>query len=228
VIIAIQQPNYLPWMGYFHKIAQSDIFVFLDDVPFSKGSYTNRVKVLGTGVARWLSVPVKVKLGDKINEIKPANPGWLESHISSLKNYYSNAGEFAAAWPKLDEMFSCLPKGNLSEINQLLVKSIAGELGLSCKFVMSSDYEQGALTGDDRLISLLEQLAPKATYLSGKGAHKYQDPEKFHLAELGFNYTSFNPPQYPQMSEEFIPGLSIIDLILNVGWKQAGDLVCQP
>lgn len=227
MIVAIHQPNYLPWIGYFRKISRSEIFVFLDDVPFSKGSYTNRVKVLGSGAERWLTVPVSMKLGDKINAIRPAKPGWRESHMSSLMNYYADAGSFKTAWPILKDILSNLPDGNLDRINRDLVEAISGEMGMTCEFVASSDYHTNDLTGDDRLINLLTQIAPNATYLSGKGANTYQDPQKFHRAGFDFSYSEFEHPHYPQLSEKFLPGVSIVDLILNVGWKQAGRLIDQ-
>lgn len=225
--VAIHQPNYLPWIGYFHKIAQCDIFIFLDDVSYSKGSYTNRVKVLGAGVERWLSIPVSAKLGENINVIRPAKPNWQESHISVLANYYAKSECFKVAWPKLKDILSNPPNGNLDCINRCLVEAISAELDLACKFIPSSDYKTGNLTGDERLVSLLTQVAPNGTYLSGKGANVYQDPKKYRAAGFGFQYLDFDHPQYRQLSEEFIPGLSIIDLILNVGWKQAGILIKQ-
>jgi hypothetical protein len=227
LIVAIHQPNYLPWMGYFSKIARSDIFVFLDDVPFSKGSYSNRVKVMGDQVTRWLSVPVSVNLGDMICDTQPAKPDWKASHISSLKNFYAKAEFFDSAWPILEEIFDDLPNGSLSLSNRFLVESICRRLRIDCAFDSSSNYETGELKGDDRLIKLLEQVSPQATYLSGKGAQNYQDPEKFLHAGFGFEYIKFSHPVYSQMSDEFAPGLSIVDVIFNVGWEQAGILVHQ-
>ena len=227
MIVGIHQPNYLPWLGYFSKISQSDIFVFLDDVPFSKGSYTNRVKVLGGGTERWLSVPVRAKLGENISAIYPAKPNWQKSHISSLANYYANATNFKTAWPRLKEILLNLPDGDLGSINRILVETISSDLSMACKFVASSDYDTGDLTGDDRLIELIRQIAPNATYISGKGANSYPNSEKFRIAGLGFSYSDFHHPYYQQMADEFSPGMSIVDLILNVGWKHAGKLISQ-
>jgi hypothetical protein len=226
LIAAIHQPNYLPWIGYFSKISQSDTFVFLDDVPFSKGGYTNRVRVFGAEEERWLGIPVSVSLGDKISEVFPAKSGWRESHVSSLRNYYSKAEYFHAAWPKVEEVFSKAPKGSISEINIYLIMAIAKELNISCQFIMSSDYDIGEDSGDDRLINLLKQIDPAAIYLSGKGAVNYQNPKKFNQAGLGFRYIEFIHPEYPQTSGRNSPGLSVIDLILNVGWKKAGEIIC--
>ena len=228
MFVAIHQLNYLPWIGYFRKIAQCDVFVFLDDVPFSKGSFTNRVKVLGSGVERWLSVPVSANLGDKINAIHPAKPNWLNSHMSSLTNYYVGAECFKTAWPKLRDILAQVPNDRLDRINSCLVEAISAELGLTCKFVRSSDHETGDSTGDRRLIDLLTQITPNATYLSGKGAKTYQDPEKYRASGFGFRYSDFDHPRYRQLSDAFVPGLSVVDLILNVGWKQAGQLIKQP
>src|SRR3546814_3690829 len=88
MIVAIHQPNYLPWLGYFHKIARADVFVFLDDVQFSKNGYTNRVRILGDGAARWLTIPAAVHLGDPIGAVRPARPDWCrsEEHTSELQS----------------------------------------------------------------------------------------------------------------------------------------------
>ncbi len=90
--IAISQPMYFPWIGLFEQILLSDIFVFYDDVQFSKGSFTNRVQIKTPQGSRWLTVPIKKsKLNTKINEVYIDNKkNWKESHLSSLKNTYGN------------------------------------------------------------------------------------------------------------------------------------------
>jgi hypothetical protein len=225
LIVAIHQPNYLPWIGYFRKIAQSDVFVFLDDVLFSKGSYTNRVKVLSDGEERWLSLPVKVKLGNRIDEIEPAKSNWRESHLSSIRNYYRKSGYFAEVWPVLEKIILNAPESNIAEINGTIVEAICYALSLECTFIFSSKLNTVDLTGDDRLISLLTQISPDAIYLSGRGADNYQDINNYSTAGLGFKYSDFQHPVYPQPVNKFVPGLSVIDLAMNVGWKRSGEII---
>ena len=130
MIVAIHQPNYLPWLGYFNKMHQADVFIFLDNVKFSKGSYTNRVRILSSKGPRWLTVPVKVKMGQKIFDVKPSRHGWQRSHIDLLRNEYAKAGQFARILPELKEELVALPEGNIAEINIMLIRTLASRLGI--------------------------------------------------------------------------------------------------
>jgi hypothetical protein len=226
-IVAIHQPNYLPWLGYFHKIAAADIFVFLDDVPFSKGSYINRVKILANGQGRWLSVPVSVHLGDPINRVAVAKPNWMNSHMATLSGWYRDASAFCQAWPRLSEILSAAPDADLAAINRFLVEAISRELGLACCFKASSDIDVDELTGDERLIALTNSAAAGAVYLSGKGGANYQNEEKFTAAGLKLRYTDYPHPVYPQAGgdADFVAGLSVLDAILNLGWDGASSLL---
>lgn len=87
MIVAIHQPNYLPWLGYFQKIAQSDIFVFLDDVQFTKGGYTNRVHIAESLTPGWLPIPARPKLGTSIDMIK-VNASWCSEHLAKFRSAY--------------------------------------------------------------------------------------------------------------------------------------------
>jgi hypothetical protein len=228
VKVSIHQPNYLPWLGYFYKIALADVFVFLDDVQFSKGSYTNRVKILSPSGPKWLTIPVKASLGQAIQEVGFANPAWRASHVDVLTNAYAAAPAFDAVWPEIKEAILGARGRNLAEVNIDLVAFIAERLGLHCKFRRSSEFQ--IRTGsDDRLIEITAQVAPRATYLSGSGGAKYQDPEKFLRARLGFAYASYSPLAYMQLTRpgqpDFVPGLSVLDAVLYLGWGGAAELL---
>lgn len=221
----IHQPNYLPWLGYFYKMAAADIFIFLDDAQFSKNSYINRVQVLSGDGARWLTVPVSVHLGDPINRVRPAREDWPARHLDTLAGLYRGAPAFRSVWPRVKDFFHCLPPGTLAESNRFLVERIAGELGLGCKFLAASELAVGALAGDDRLVALVAAAAPGGCYLSGRGGEKYQDPAKFSAAGLQFRYTDFQHPVYDQGRREFTPGLSIMDAVFRLGWAGAAGLL---
>lgn len=228
MIVAIHQPNYLPWLGYFYKVSRSDILVFLDDVQFSKGSYTNRAPILASGGKRWLTVPVRAQLGLAICDVQLASPTWARSHLDVLRNTYSAAPAFSTVWPDVCELYDGISGSNIAAVNMHLITNIATRLDIACRFIRSSTLTLSSMS-DDRLVEIVASVAPRGTYLSGNGAVSYQDPNKFGAAGLGFEYTDFQHPAYPQMahtgSPDFISGLSILDAAFHLGWKHTARLI---
>lgn len=225
--VAIHQPNYLPWLGYFAKMARADVFVFLNDAQFSKQSYINRVQILRDDGARWLTVPVHVSLGQAINEVRPAKAGWVRAHLDTLRGAYSAAPAFQAVWPDIEKLYGRLADADLAAINRRLIERIAAHLGLAPEFRASSELATASATADDRLIAIVREIAPGGAYLSGKGGTKYQDPAKFASAGLTLDYVEFEHPRYEQTSEEFVAGLSVLDAVFHLGWDCAAALVRQ-
>ena len=223
--VAIHQPNYLPWLGYFYKISQSDIFVFLDDVQYSKNSFTNRVKILRDGEARRLTQPVSFNFGDPIAAVTIARDDWKTAHLDSLKGAYKSAPEFNTVWPDIEAIFNALEDTDLATANMNVISGMCRHLGIVTEFHQSSSIDGHALSSDDRLIHLVNKLAPGGCYLSGKGGSGYQDPKKFSDAGISLRYTEFSPIDYPQSSQSFIPGLSTIDAVFHLGWQKAAQLL---
>lgn len=227
-LVAIHQPNYAPWLGFFAKVAAADVFVLLDDAQFSKNGYINRVRVLGpSGVPRWLTVPVNVSLGDPIRAVRPARADWARAHRDTLRGAYGKAAAFRTVWPEVERIYDGLPEGGLAEVNGALIRALAGTLGLESRFVAASDLGASDLAGDDRLVALVRAVDPEGTYLSGRGAAKYQDPDKFATAGLGFRYCRFEHPEYDQGGAPFVPGLSVLDAVFHLGWDGAAALVAE-
>jgi len=224
-VVAIHQPNYAPWLGYFYKIARAQVFVFLDDVSYSKNSYINRVQIDGGGSPRWLTQPVTYKFGEPISEVKLAQPDWRQSHLATLRNYYRDARAFKAAWPRIATMYEVLPEANLARTNRALIEAIASEMAIATKFLASSDLDTSGLSADDRLVAIVKTVAPGGRYLSGKGGASYQDPAKFRAAGIDLTYTEFAHPVYEQRHPEFLPGLSVLDSIFNVGFADTAALI---
>lgn len=228
MIIAVHQPNYFPWLGYFRKIAAADTFVFLDDVQFSKNSYINRVQIADATGPRWLTIPVSVHLGMRIDQVKPARADWRTAHLSGLRNAYRGAACFRAVWPDVEALYSGTDGDNLAVINQNLIHAVARHLGLSCEFRVSSSFTLGNISSDARLAVLVAAIDPNGTYLSGKGGAKYQDPDTFRKAGLSFRYSDFEHPVYGQGRESFQPGLSILDAAFHLGWPATARLITDP
>jgi len=226
VIVAIHQPNYAPWLGYFHKIVKSDVFIFLDDVAFSKGSVINRVKILDNGQASWLTVPAKVKLGTPINQVMLGQTDWPVRHLSKLRNAYQTAPFFSECWSEIEALYISLDGLSMRDANEAIIRKLCVILGLNVEFLRSSEIPKSDdLASDDLLIELVSHVGPGLTYLSGAGGRKYQSEDKFRTAGIELEYAGFSPAAYPQSIEPFTPGLSILDAVFNVGWSGASKLI---
>ena len=216
--VAIHQPNYLPWMGYFYKMSLSDHFIFLDTVQYSKGSYQNRVKIKTPQGSKWLTQPVSIS-GSSLpltKDVKFADPDWPQKHLAMLHSNYSRSG----FWKQYrDELQALLDNhnGKLSEINIRLVKWLAGLLEIEVEFYVASDLD---IQEDDpslRLIKLVKKACGD-TYLHGVGALNYQENELFFQHGIEIKSTNFQNPHYRQLwGEPFESGLSVVDLLFNEG-----------
>lgn len=212
--VAIHQPNYLPWSGYFYKMFKCDIFIFLDDAQYTKNSFINRNRIKTPSGEQWLTVPVHGSLSDKINEVKAKDSLWKAKHIKTLQLNYCKAPYFNQYFEEIAGIING-PENLVSDINIKLIRHIASILDAPCKFMMSSEIGSEK-TSDDRLIDLVLHVGGDF-YLSGKGGANYQHEEKFKAKGIRLEYYDFKPPIYPQLWKDFIPALSIIDLLFNCG-----------
>jgi len=218
MIVAAHQPNYLPWAGYFYKMARCDVFVFLDSVQYSRTSYTARCSIKQSdGRASWLSVPVlkKGRYFQNVNEVAIDNQKpWQSEHLKTLESCYSRAPHFKEfAW--LPELVCRQKWDNLSQLNRAVIIKLAGQMGLKTKFANLSELGvKGKST--EMLVSLCNALKADE-YLSGSGGKNYLDQELFLQAGIDLKYTEYQPQPYPQLWGEFVPGLSVVDLLFNGG-----------
>jgi hypothetical protein len=218
--VAIHQPNYAPWCGYFAKMAAADVFVFLDDAQMPGGqSFVYRCAIRGQGGPQWLSVPVKRSLTSRIDEVGFGDPRWAGKHVKTLRSIYGRAPHFGEVMELLEPLYGS-PGASLAELNIRLITAIAGYLGLRCRFERASRFA-AAGTSDDRLIELARR-AGATTYVSGKGGQNYQDPEKFAAAGIALEVRVYRPIAYPQIHGGFLPGLSVLDALFHLGPEAAG------
>ena len=228
MIVAVHQPNYFPWIGYFVKIYRSDCLIFLDDVLFSRGSYTNRVRVLCAGKPKWLSVPLKKMSRSTINRTMLAQEDWRAKHKEILKSYYQRSLFF-------EEVFSLIGTWidetsnfeHLSDVNIHLIQRISTHLGLHVSWRRSSESRVQFIDATERLVSLSMWASPRdAVYLSGSGGINYQDEEKFLESGVSLKLLNLRPATYPQYrAENHISGLSILDALFNTGWRESMELI---
>lgn len=218
-VVAIHQPNFFPWLGYFDKIRRSDVFIFLDAVDYPRsgsggmGSWTNRVKLSIQGQSRWVTCPVRrVPLGSSILSVSiDDKQPWRSKLLKTLDANYRKASWYDRALSTLRPLIE-YHSTNLSDFNINAIRSISEELGLSSEFVRQSDLSfKGSAT--DLLISLVREVDGD-TYLAGGGAGGYQEDALFPLNNVELIYQNFEDTIYGP-KESFINGLSVIDFMMN-------------
>jgi hypothetical protein len=227
-LVAIHQPNFFPWLGYFNKIAAADVFLVMDNVQFSKtgGTWLNRVRLLVGGEPRWATMPVvRSYHGTRlVREMKIDNAGpWRAKLLKTVEASYRRAPHFAEVFPLVERLVRN-PTDDLTSYNLSAITALVEALGLdSSKLRLGSALgAEGAAT--DLLVSMVE-AAGGAAYLCGGGAGGYQEDEKFAARGLKLVYQDFAHPTYPQANAgEFVPGLSVIDALMNCGFERTRAL----
>lgn len=230
MIVAIHQPNYFPWLGYFAKLPRCDVFVFLDHVPLSKGSYTPRVQILSQGRPQWLSVPVRTggHFGQGIDQAGfDERADWRRKHLRTLQLSYGRHPRFAEVFSRVEALLAP-PAATLGELNERLVAGVAEGLGFRCRMVRSSGLDVAGLRSSELLAAIVRQVGG-TRYLHGAGALKYHDTDVFQASGVEPVAQSFAHPVYPQAgSESFVPGLSVLDALFNLGFEGVAALLRPP
>ena len=222
ILVAIHQPNFFPWLGYFDKIRRADVFILLDDVQYPKtgaGSWSNRVKVMINGEGRWLTAPVDRSFHGtrEINEmVYSGKEDWRAKVLKTLVAAYRRAPCFEETFAVLEPLVRN-PEDNVAEYNVHAVVTLAGAIGLPTGSVVRSSKLSTDSTATNRLINLTKQVGG-GSYLCGGGADGYQEDEAFLASGLSLVYQRFKPEPYSQHSAvTFVPGLSVIDALMNLG-----------
>jgi hypothetical protein len=215
--VAVIQSNYIPWKGYFDIIHDADLFIFHDDVKYTKNDWRNRNKIKTANGTSWITVPAGSNDNRLICEVTLPAGDWQEKHWNAIRYSYSNAPHFRRYSDFFESVYMERRWENLSELNQYLIKAIAsGFLGITTEYHDSREYR---LEGKrlDRLIQLVTK-AGASTYVSGPTAKDYIDLQRFTDAGIELVYKSYaGYPEYPQLFPPFDHAVSIIDLLFNVG-----------
>ena len=229
VIVAIHQPNFFPWLGYFNKIASADLFLVMDNVQVPKkgGTWLNRVRLLVNGRGSWITMPVVRNYHGlrSVGEMQIDNGApWRAKVLRTIQSNYARAPFFEEAFQLVTGLVNN-PTDRLADYNLSAIKALASALRLDTNKLLpgSSLNAQGSST--ELLISMVKGAGGTA-YLCGGGAAGYQEDEKFAREGVELVYQNFAHPTYPQINtEEFVPGLSIIDALMNCGFEGTRGLI---
>ncbi|MDR3392986.1 MAG: WbqC family protein [Sulfuriferula sp.] len=223
--VGIIQSNYIPWRGYFDFIASVDIFVFHDDIQYTKADWRNRNRIKAPDGTPWLTVPVHYHtVSQLICDTRINNQThWASKHVRLLQEHYRHAPYLQTA---LDLFKSALEEAGtettISVLNIAMIRRICAYLGIDTRLMLSSELDPvGTKTG--RLLDMLGKLGATA-YLSGPAADSYIDKQAFCRAGIQLEYKSYDYQAYPQLWGPFVGAVSVLDLIANCGPDSANYL----
>jgi hypothetical protein len=216
MIVAVHQPQYLPWLGYFDKIASADVFVLLDTVQYKKNEWQNRNRIKGPSGWQWLTVPVTYRFGQMIDDVIINNrEHWQRRQSQAILSNYGKAPFRDDLMHMMDGIFS-RPWEHLSHLNIFTVKMLSKILGISTPVYVASELPPFPDRPDERLIAIAGYFGAE-TYLAGSGGRDYMNLEKFERAGIEVRFQDYRHPVYRQLFAGFEPFLSVVDLILNHG-----------
>lgn len=218
--MAMHQANYIPWLGFFYKIARADVFVYLDVVQYPRGqSFAARNRIKTPNGAAFLTIPVSIPKGHEgkalYSEVTFADDKWRDKHIKSLTLNYKKAPFFNDIFPMVQQHIGTAP--NLLELNISLIESVCRLLKIDTERIRLSQILDDFGQKTDLIIDICRAVNADA-YLSGTGGGRdYNDENKMNAAGINLIYSDFKHPVYKQLWGEFIPNLSVLDLLFNLG-----------
>ncbi|MBA3664213.1 MAG: WbqC family protein [Bacteroidetes bacterium] len=229
MIVAIHQPNFFPWLGFFDKINKANIFVYLNHVENNPRTaiYTKRTKIIVNGQEHWLTCNLKSEPGKvflPIDNMKIDNPARLrDKHIKTFELSYKKAPYFEETFGIIQEFYNH-PSDLISDRNIFTIDLICKKLSIDVQKVKSSDLN--IQTASNQLLIDTVSKIGGSIYMPGGGAAGYQEDQMFKDNKIGLHFQDFKHPVYSQFNTaKFIPGLSILDCLMNIGISETEILL---
>ena len=221
MILTSHQPDFLPYMGFFYKVARSDVLVLSDDVQFSKQGMHNWNRIKTEAGPKKLTIPVHAHHDTPLCQVEIADPGHcIRQAVKTIEQNYRKAPHFDEGLELLKIMLFFSGPGNawLTEMNENLTLHIIDSFG-----IMPLDITRASALDihghkDERIFQMCEKLGADV-YLSGRGASAYHQPEEYERRGIDLIYTDYEPVRYPQLHGEFVENLSVLDYIFNCGYE---------
>lgn len=216
-VVSIHQPCYIPYLGIFYKVWQSDTFVYLDDAQYSNGYVFdwNRIKT-PQGECR-LKVPTARIFGQKLTEVAPKDfLKWKDKHLKTIQMNYKKAPHFSEVFSDFSDCI-LMEYDNLAALNMATMDLFTEKFGWKKEVYRSSDMKLDTRS-EARVIEIVQRIGGD-TYISGHGGKNYQDEEHFIQAGINLVYSDFQPLTYRQQWGDFLPNMSVLDYCMNEGYE---------
>ena len=216
MIVAVHQPQYLPWLGYFEKICRADTFCYLDSVQYKKNDWQNRNRIKTSQGWQWLTVPVRFQFPEKICEVKiNSTLNWRKKHLQALVTNYRRAPFFDQFIGVFEQIYAT-DWEFLAGLNIHTIERLKTALGIDQKPAIKSSQLELREDPTDRLIDICKAVRAD-TYLSGRDGIQYMDLERFKENGITVIMQDFKHPVYPQNFGGFESNMSVVDLLFNCG-----------
>ncbi len=225
-IAAVQQPEHLPWLGFFDKMQRCDIYAYLDNVQFKKRYFENRNRILNQHTWQWVTVPVMTRGRYKqlIRDVRiDQSRNWKQVYVQRMYHQYCRFPFFDEIFPQLKKIINS-DHERLLDLNLELIDMFRHIIDIQTPVVSASDLGLDELYGS-RLILEICSAINADQYISGPDGVNYLDLDTFRHRGIDVNYHTYEHPQYVQRnSGEFISHLSVLDALMNIGAEETRRL----
>lgn len=223
----IHQPDFLPYLGFFHRLLAADVFVVLDTAQFVDGtsqSWMHRDKIKTPQGEKWLSLSIKKPPRDTaIRDVMLSDAvDWRTGNLNLLQANYRKAPHFGEIYSRLEQLYACKCE-SMMDFNLKSIEMLMTLFDIKIPMVFASDLDARGRK-NDLLVDILKKTAA-THYLSGVGARAYFDPAPFMEANVEVVWQDFTHPIYPQLHGDFVPYLSSIDLLFNCGIEKSREIL---
>lgn len=230
MIIAVMQPTFIPWLGYFDMIDKVDLFIYYDDVQLEKRSWQVRNKLKNTNGEFWLNVPISKTKSRNETFINNAeinyNENWIKNKIKSIEFSYKKSPYFEEVFPFICSVFK--EYNLLADFNINMIENIKDKIGITTKTIRSSKILDINGNKDNRLVEIIKKLGFK-NYLSSPGSinyiNRYSKGGAFVKNDIELYYNNYEHPIYKQLNNDFIPYLGVFDLLFNEGFNNSLKII---
>lgn len=228
MVVAIHQPEHLPWLGFFNKMANADEFIVLDNVQYCKRNFQNRNQILVNGVGMYISVPVKLenyreKTIADMEIYSDSDVPWKSKYLRTIEYNYKHHPFFGDYFPFFEDLMG---KNviRLCQFNMEIINFFARQLQIATKVVMASSLAPQGNKSD--LILDISKRAGANVYLSGSAGRNYMDLPKYYENGVDVWFNDFEHPVYQQKgADTFVSHLSVLDLLMNVGGADGKKII---
>lgn len=228
MVVAIHQPEHLPWLGFFNKIVNADEFIVLDNVQYSKGNFQNRNRILVNGAGTYISVPVKLerykeKTIADMEIYSDFDVRWKTKYLKTIEYNYKHHPFFGDYFPFFEDLLGKKITG-LLQFNMEIINFFAQQLQITTKIIMASSLAPQGNKSD--LVLDISKRAGANVYLSGAAGRNYMDLPKYYENGVEVWFNDFEHPIYQQKgTDTFVSHLSVLDLLMNVGGTDGKKII---